>query len=311
MTDARYARSQAAVHDAPLASLTTALLQSVLASWASQGFAYYTLRHRRAALCALFDHAAIGVNPARATRLPVAKPNPEPRGLPMDVVLRILEALSEQGGVVRAGDHSRPKGARGGRNDVSKTRIRIHVMAHTGMRPSELKRYTPADRLHDGRQLVVRASKDCNNRVIALTPDAEYWLDQLEAEDAVGPFGNGAVQRAFRRALRKVGLAPDKASGAQSVPGTRPGRPRGRTGLIRPYDLRHSFLTAITIASGGTDAAQWIGGHKDPRTTQRYNLNAVSHVQRAAVDKVGALIAQAKVAAKLPAKVTRAATRRT
>ncbi|MGE3404385.1 MAG: tyrosine-type recombinase/integrase [Vicinamibacterales bacterium] len=290
-------------------------LQDVLTRWQADGCAYSTIHHRRTALNALYKTldkriplAERPPNPVSDTAMPLKAPRPEPRGLPMPLVLEILAAVSDQGGVVKKGDPSKAKGMRGGRNDVSKTRIRIHVMAFTGMRHSELKRYRPEHWRRSTHELVIMAGKDCHPRVIALLPDAEHWLAQLEAEDATGDFNNGVVNRAFRRALAKVGLAPALPKGTwkrgqprqrwRAVPGARHGHanPRGRTGLIRPYDLRHSILTWLTAVTGNTRATQHQGGHTTPVTTQRYDLNAVPALHRAAVDTLATALEQAKAA---------------
>jgi integrase len=164
------------------------------------------------------------------------------------------------------------------------------------MRPVELKRYQPGDWQRSLHQLAVRAAKASNNRMVPLIPEAERWLLELERHDAIGPFDNGVIERAFHRALVKAGLAPK-----QRVKGPRTG-PRPRTGLPRPYDLRHSLMTALTLETESTNAAQWMAGHKDPRMTQRYSLNAIPSVLRAAVDKLAAKMNREK----LPEKVTKA-----
>lgn len=314
----------------PRAAIASLEIQQVLAGWAKEGFAYDTLHHRRAALLGLYKALDKGLglpNPVADTTVPLKKPDPEPRGLPLPIVFQILAAVSDQGGVVGKGKN--------GRHVASRARARIHVMAHTGMRHEELKRYRPRDLRLANRpapiqdlspyELVVHAAKGSDNRVIALTPEAERWLRELERVDAIGDFDKGSVYRAFRRALCKVGYAPPLPKGTwkrnqpkvrrRALPGTRSsvnGRPKGRTGLIRPYDLRHSFLTAAYEQTGDLAIVQELAGHKDIRMTKRYAKNAVPAVQRAAVAKLAAAMAAAHATAHVgvsPVAVVRAAAR--
>lgn len=277
-------------------------IQQTLADWASERYAFDTLKHRKNALAALYDaldHDADPPlpNPVRKARIPLKKPEPEARGLPLAQVLRILAAVSSQGGVFKRGDHSKGKGNRGGRYDASKTQARIHVMAYTGLRPEELKRYDPQDWRRDTHELIVRAAKGSAPRAVPLLPEAEHWLRELEARDATGRFNNGVVQRAFRRALAKVGYAPKLPNGQRkkaAEPKRRGGRARGRTGLIRPYDLRHSFGTAVYQQTEDLGVTQALMGHKDIRQTMRYAKNAIPHVQREAVARLTSAVAKAK-----------------
>jgi integrase len=277
---------------APRHSLTPQELQAVLARWAKAGFAYWTIKHRRDALLALYtalDTDDEDVNPVGKTHVPLRKPEEEPRGLPLSVVHAILGAVSTQGGVIGKGDKKKPKGHRGGRRAQSAARIRIHVMAFTGMRPVELERYQPRDWRRETHELVIHGAKGSDERVVPLLEEAEPWLEQLQVAGAIGPFTRGSVERAFHRALVKVGLAVARPR-RRRKPGPRSlaSTPRPRTGLPTPYDLRHSFGTAAYEHTEDLSTVQQLLGHKDIRQTQRYAKNAVPKVLRAAMGKVGA-----------------------
>jgi integrase len=60
------------------------------------------------------------------------------------------------------------------------------------------------------------------------------------------------------------------------------------TGL-RPYDLRHSFGSAVYAATGDLRAAQQLLGHASQRMTDRYTLSAVPERLQFAVGQVNEL----------------------
>ncbi len=62
------------------------------------------------------------------------------------------------------------------------------------------------------------------------------------------------------------------------------GLPRPDT--LRPYDLRHSYLTEVYLATGDLGAVQAIGGHRQQRTVQRYTGAAVNPLALAAESEV-------------------------
>jgi integrase len=53
---------------------------------------------------------------------------------------------------------------------------------------------------------------------------------------------------------------------------------------LRPYDLRHSFLTRAWRAQKDRKAVSRLGQHADPRTTDRYTLGAVDEGAKTSVE---------------------------
>ena len=51
---------------------------------------------------------------------------------------------------------------------------------------------------------------------------------------------------------------------------------------VRPYDLRHSYGTALYRAGGDTRLVKEVLGHSDTRMTERYTLGHVPEAMRAA-----------------------------
>ena len=68
-------------------------------------------------------------------------------------------------------------------------------------------------------------------------------------------------------------------------------------GGLRPYDLKHTYVTVLYDASGDLRATQIAAGHRSLTTTARYALRAVDGRARAAVAAVDAR-------RKLPERVT-------
>ena len=188
-------------------------------------------------------------NPVREVA-PFPNPAPEARGLSYDAVLRILESMSDQG---RATVKGRP------RVDGSAAKARCRVLAFTGMRPSELMRYRPEHLDRTTQTLVVLTGKGGRTRTIPLSTPAVEALEDLESLGAIGPFSTSSVRRAFIRAAERIGI-------------------RG----VRPYDLRHSYGTALYRAAGDTRLVKDVLGHSDSRMTERYTLGHVPEAMRAA-----------------------------
>ena len=210
-----------------------------------------TCNHYRQALFSLYKNldGRDVPNPVRDVT-PFPTPAPEPRGLSYDTVLGILAAMSDQGSATVKG---RP------RVDGSAAKARCRVLAFTGMRPSELMRYRPEHLDRATQTLVVLTGKGGRTRTIPLSAPAVEALEQLESLGAIGPFSTSAVRRAFVRAAERLGI-------------------RG----VRPYDLRHSFGTALYRAAGDTRLVKELLGHSDSRMTERYTLGHVPAAMRAA-----------------------------
>ena len=217
-----------------------------------------TCNHYRQALLSLYQYldGTDAPNPVRAVPN-FASPDPEPRGLTYEMVQGILAAMSDQG---------TPTGTHQPRAAGSKAKARCRVIAFTGMRPSEIMRYRPEHWDHAAHRLTVLTSKGGKTRTIPLTADGEAALQALENLGAVGRFSTSTVHRAFRLALVKLGI----------------------TG-IRPYDLRHSYGTAMYQVTGDTRIVKELLGHSTTAITERYTLGHVPEYMQVATDRFQAL----------------------
>lgn len=145
-----------------------------------------------------------------------------------------------------------------------KTRARLTVMAYTGIRPGQLMRLTPDD--WDRRQQALTVPGTAKGRgtkpyVVPLSSHAHKALQEFDRWDAWGRFTSAPMARMWKAAAAKAKLP------AWAV----------------PYDLRHSFGTAIYQATGDLHAARKLLGHSSLTMTERYTLAAVPSQQRAAV----------------------------
>lgn len=159
------------------------------------------------------------------------------------------------------------------------TRARLTVLAYTGMRAGQLMKLTPDH--WDHRQHVLTVPGTTKGRgtrpyTIPLSQRATEALKEFDALEAWGVFRVSPLGRMWKAAAAKAKL-PD--------------------GTV-PYDLRHSFGTAIYQATGDLHAAQKLLGHAGIQMTERYTLAAVPAQQRAAVKAFDKLTGR-----KLPVKV--------
>jgi integrase len=99
--------------------------------------------------------------------------------------------------------------------------------------------------------------------LLPLLPQAVTALRAFAAANAWGPFSAASMRKSWLRAAAAAGLPP----------GT------------RPYDLRHSYGTAVFLASGSLEATGALLQHADARTTRRYALAAVHPVLTAALGR--------------------------
>lgn len=192
-------------------------------------------------------------NPVR--EVPEADEAPQlPRALPYDAIARALAALPDRG---RGTRHEK-------RPTVSLTKLRLAVMMWTGLPQKGLAALTPAHiDLEAGTLLTTARRKGAGvgPALLPLLPQAVDALRAFAAADAWGSFSTSSMRTSWRLAAKKADL------------------PTG----TRPYDLRHSYGTAVFLASGSLEAAGGLLQHADARTTRRYGLAAVRPVLAAAL----------------------------
>jgi integrase len=238
-------------------SIRTSEIDAVLSRWLTEGLAASTVKHRRGALLHLWNRldGPDAPNPVRRSIIP-AEPEPEPRGLPYEVVEQILGAMPDRGQCLRGK----------ARDVISKTKARLALMAYTGLPPASIMRLRPSDVRWDAAAVFVlgrRKGRGTKGRMMPLTTRGLQALRDFSEADCWGRFSTSSVWQSFQRACRQVGLSG-----------------------LRPYDLRHSFGTAVYAATGDERAAQQLLGHASRATTDRYTLAAVPERLKVAVGQV-------------------------
>jgi integrase len=128
------------------------------------------------------------------------------------------------------------------------TRARLLVLLWTGMRPSELMRVTPAHIDLEQGICEVLTGKGGSYRIIPLNKSATKAFKGFLRVGATGHFSVASVRKALVKACKAPPALP----------------------ILRVYDLRHTFASALRKA--GADLAD-VGeqlGHRSPRMTRRY-----------------------------------------
>jgi integrase len=218
------------------ADITPADVSTQLHIWHGEGYAPQTCNHLRTALVQLY--ARLDGKDARNPARAVPKFRVEPpvaRALPVLAVAQILRQFRAR----------------------SKTRARLAVIATTGLSHAELMRLTPADVNLSSGTLLARARRKgagTQPRTVPLTRHAKLALRAFIRSDAWGTFSTASMRTRFNEARKLAGYGD---------------------GDWRPYDLRHTFATAVAQASGDEGAVQALLGHSDRKMSQRYTLGSV------------------------------------
>jgi integrase len=263
-------------------------IRTQLDAWTEAGRAPTTINHRRRALADVLtwalkadDDDDVVVPTDGIDYLPARRS--EARGIPMPILVRILAALSDRGSITTPGAN---------RPTVSKTKVRLRVMAWTGLAHMSLVRL-------DRRRVNLTAGK-------MLLPERKkgagadgVWIDLLPpAIDALRDFDRAGLwgQRFSRSSMRKAWIGAVAKTRKQLV--DEAAETNDRTMLDQfeqvmpsnpyPYDTRHSFLTDAYRQSKDILAVQRIGQHASIETTQRYTKGAVPEAVARAIDKMRA-----------------------
>ncbi|MCE5247938.1 tyrosine-type recombinase/integrase [bacterium] len=221
-------------------------IRAVLERWKEEkGWSSSTLNHYRTAVQHLWNvlDGKGEKNPVRGVPR-YREPDAAPRGLPWPAVLSILRAMPP-----------------------SVTRLRLAIMATTGLPHSTLGRLAHADVDLEARVYRRPGRQKGAGAVGALMPlsrRAAAYFRLLDRAGGWGPFSRGSLRLSFLRACRAAEAAAAKAGDRLDLAG------------VRPYDLRHSFGTAVLQATGDLQATKELLGHAALSTTLRYTRASVA-----------------------------------
>jgi integrase len=105
-----------------------------------------------------------------------------------------------------------------------------------------------------------RKGRGTTGRDVTLSGRALAALEDFDTLDCWGGFSTSSMWKSFQRACEKVGI-------------------RG----ARPYDLRHSYGTALYAQTGDPRAVQELLMHSTGKMTERYTQGAVQQRLKLAV----------------------------
>lgn len=221
------------------------------------------------------------------------EPDVEARGLPYDVIEAILAAIPDTW-IGKQKDGTKTAG----KPRPSKTKARLRVIAYTGLSHKQLKGLGPTDvtiappdadgqqtgtlRLvarHKGRRMR-RAGDRPLPRLLPLLPQAVAAFQEFDRLQCWGNFSNSSMRKAFINACATLGLTN-----------------------LRPYDFRHSLLTAIYAETRDLRVTGLFGGHREEKTTKRYTVAAVAPHVQAAVTVLGKRLLASTLASSAPATI--------
>ena len=208
--------------------------------WEDAGAAASTIRHRMTALSTLYAEVdgEDAYNPVKGVKRPKeAEPKPDSR--PPHIIISVLDELW-----LRAAMNNRGW----------KTLARALVLAHTGMRPSQMMRLDPDLHIRsyldeDVPMVEVPSGKGGKTHWKPLTTDGVAAFRLFLHVGAPGPFSTSSFYKSWMLACKAAEVAP-----------------------FNPYKLRHSYATLLRRAGADIADIQELLGHKSPKTTQRYAM---------------------------------------
>lgn len=243
--------------------ITSAEIRGQRDRWLLEGLAPHTVNLRLRALSNLWTvlDGRRAPNPVRD--VPEAtEPDPEPRSLPYWLAERIVSSIPE-------------------RNSLERAQARL--MITTGLTPVEMSRLLPRHWNPTARTLFVqgrRKGQGGASRSIPLTNAATQALSAFSSARGWERLPSKQFYRLFRKACDRTADDP-LILDAQT---------RERLRQVEPYDLRHSYATALYRTSGDAHAAANILGHRSTSTTQRYIAAALAERVHKAVGMLAAKV---------------------
>lgn len=195
----------------------------------------------------------------------VPEPDALPRAIPYAVIERIIAACPNRSRPVKGQKNTAP----------SLTKIRLRVLAYTGLTYAQLQGLTAADVDLEAATMLVRRrrkGKGAAPRRLPLLPEAVEAFRALDAAKGWGEFSGASVRKTFLVAAGKV--RRELAAEGVELP------------LIRPNDLRHSMGTLVFRATADLAAVAELLQHGSVKTTRRYALAGVPDVLAGHLAKV-------------------------
>ena len=278
----------AVVGDRPRADVDRLDVISQIAKWLDAGVSVSACNKRLSRLRKLYEGLDGITTPNPTDKIKFLKePEYDPRDLPIHIVKLILASLPDRGRAVRGGK----------RPTVSETKIRLTVMAWTGIPPATLRRLRfPKDIDFVRGRVYLRPRRKAHGAPgvwIGLIPEAIDAFRQFVAAGLVGKsWARSSMRKTFHvgiKRARAAAVAHEKATGDESWRVELDAVPAN----CRPYDLRHTFATEMYRRTGKLEVVQELLQHANLETTKHYAKSAVSERVTAAIATVGSMVADA------------------
>ena len=278
-----------AIKGIPVDALKRSDVRDQLLAWQQAGYAGSTLNHRKRALAHVLrwklghdDDATVVIATDGIERFK-GKPT-EARGIPMPILTRILATMPDRGrgikGVTRA--------------TYSETKIRLRVMAWTGLAQMSLERLDRRRvKFKDATLFLPPREKGegAEGLWMPLLPPALEALREFDDAELWGrSFSRSSMLQSWRRAVKNCRKALAAAAAAGDADAELMLEQFDATVAPNsyPYDTRHSFLSDYYEQTGDIRATQAVAQHADAKTTERYTKRAVPVRVAAGVEKMRA-----------------------
>jgi integrase len=167
-----------------------------------------------------------------------------------------------------------------GRAPVNLSKIRLRVMAWTGIPQMQMERLRKRDVDFIGNRICLqprRKGKGVEGVWLPLSPPAVEAFRAYAAADLwEQPFSRKGLWITWRRTLARTRRQVEAAARTANDPALLEAFDAAIPPGCRPYDLRHSFLTEAYASSGDHRAVSELAQHSSLETTKRYTRGAVS-----------------------------------
>lgn len=262
-------------------TITRLDLLAVISDWTTAGAAENSCNRRLSRLRKLyraFDGIDQG-NPTDAIAY-LREPRAEPRDISARIVRLILDSLPDQGRAA-SGD-TRPT--------TSESKIRLRVLAWTGIAPATLRRVRPRDLDLEHARVYLRPrrkGKGTHGAWVTLLPLAvEAFRDFAAAGLFERAWSQSSLGKTWRVGIARATAAADRVA-RETGDQTWVAEIAVLPPKCRPYDLRHAFASEIYRETGDIGAVSELLQHASFETTKRYTRGAVSARVAAAIAKAG------------------------
>lgn len=241
----------------PRSAVTSADVRAVLERWQLAGWAKGTCNRARTALMHFYSvlGGKAGANPVRDVPK-YREPRRPPKRIDYATFERILDAMPDIGWV--------PKGETRDAYAFSRSKVRLRVIAYTGLPHAQVMHLKPEHVLWTERLIYIEGRHKGAGTVDRWLPVSQAGMAALRAFAAAkawGRFSTSTVRRGFRKGAAAIGR-PD----------------------LTPYDLRHLFGTTLLACSKNRAATRDLMLHTSDTTTARYVAAAMPIEWRAALD---------------------------